>query len=151
MLAAVGHFLELRTGNLRRTSHPVDQATPLFDGNDEYARIAILRRIGVVEIGLFTFARGARRLLTRVTVVGNKISSDVTGALVHGYVNILSFATVETMIKGDCDTEGAVGRCHAISDFAGRLQRRFAGLAGEIKQITERDAGHVVGFIVSPR
>src|SRR5258705_13915055 len=66
MLAAVGHLLELRTGNLRRTSHPLDQAAPLFDRDDKNARIAVLRRIGIVEIGLFAFGRGARWVLTRV-------------------------------------------------------------------------------------
>ena len=82
----------------------------MFDRNDKYARVAVLGRIGIVEIGLFAFARGARRFVAGVTVVGNKIAGDVTGALVHRDVDMLSFAAVETMIKRHCDAEGAVGR-----------------------------------------
>src|SRR6185503_10826139 len=47
--------------------------------------------------------------------------------------------------------ERAVGRRHAVSDLTRRLQRRFAGFARQVKQISKGDAYHVVGFVVAPR
>ena len=72
-------------------------------------------------------------------------------AFVHRNVDMLASAAFQTMIKGRGDAERAVGRRHAVCDFARRLERRLARLAREIEQVAERQTGHVVGFVVAPR
>ena len=64
---------------------------------------------------------------------------------------MLASAAFQTMVKCHRDAKGAVSRCHAIGDLAGRLQRRFSRFTGEIKQISEGDAGYVIGFVIPPR
>ena len=74
----------------------------------------------------------------------------MAAAFMHRHVDVLAFAAVEPVVKRYGDAEGAVGRGHAVSDFSRRLQRRLARFAGEIEQVAQRDAGHVIGFVIFP-
>jgi hypothetical protein len=75
----------------------------------------------------------------------------VSGTFVHRDNDVLASAAFQTMVKRHRNSEGTVGRCHAIGNLAGRLQRRFSRFAGEIEKIPERDAGDVIGFVIPPR
>src|SRR6266498_2989859 len=81
-------------GDRHWTPHPIDQPAPLLDRDDEDARITILGRIRIVQIGLFAFAGGARGLSAGITVSGNKIAGDMAGALVHRHVDVLAVAAL---------------------------------------------------------
>ena len=73
------------------------------------------------------------------------------GTFVHRDNDVLASAAFQTMVQCHRNPERAVGRCHAIGDLPGRLQRWFARFAGEIEEVAESDPRHVIRFIIFPR
>ena len=121
MFAPIRHLLEFRAGNRSRTSHPIHQPAPLLDRNDKDARVAVLGRVRVVEVRLFTLARSARGLGAGVAVVRNKIAGDMSRTFVHRDNDVLASGAFQTMIERDRDPKGPIGRRHAVGDLAWRL------------------------------
>jgi hypothetical protein len=74
----------------------------------------------------------------------------VTGALVHRNIDILPLAAIEPVVERDSDTEGSIGRSHAVGNFTRRLQRRLTGFSRKVEQIAQGDSGDVIGLVIAP-